>query len=88
MPSKEEIESEESDFPTHPPVRSSTAQTNPVARYNLRTLAHSTDTWSLCDNAPSFKENLLVKNDDEFEDWLFEDTRRMVHQGVLDNCDN
>ena len=32
-------------------------------------LAHPTDTWSLCDNAPSFKDNPLVKTDDEFDDW-------------------
>ena len=50
-------------------------------------LAHSTDTWSLCDNAYAFKdENPLIKNDDEFEQWLLEDIRRMVHQGKLDNC--
>ena len=51
-------------------------------------LAHSTDTWSLCDNAPSFKDNLLVKNDNKFETWLLEDTRQKVHQGMLDNCED
>ena len=35
-------------------------------------LAHSTDTWSLCDNAPSFKDNPMVKSDDEFDKWLLE----------------
>ena len=44
--------------------------------------------WSLCDNPPAFKENPLIKSDDEFEDWLLEDTRRMVHQGMLDNCED
>ena len=39
------------------------------------TLAYSTDTWSLWDNSPTFKEFPLVKSNDEFEDWLLEDTR-------------
>ena len=48
-------------------------------------LAHSTDTWLLCNNAPAFKENPLIKNDNEFEDYLLEDT---VHQGMLDDCEH
>ena len=51
-------------------------------------LAHSTDTRSLYDYAPSLKDNPLVKTDNKFDDWLLEDTRRMVHQGILDNCDD
>ena len=43
-------------------------------------LAHSTNTWSLCDSAPSFKDNLLVKIDDTFDDWLLQDTRQMDNQ--------
>ena len=42
--------------------------------------------WSLCDNAPSFKDNPLAKTDTKFDDFLLEDTRRMVHQGMLDDC--
>ena len=47
-------------------------------------LAHSTNAWTLCNTAPSFKEDPLVKCTNEFDTWLLEDNRRMVHQGMLD----
>ena len=39
-------------------------------------LAHSTDTWTLCNTAPSFKDNPMVKNDNEFNEQLLEDNRQ------------
>ena len=35
-------------------------------------LAHSTDSWFLCESAPSFKDNPMVK-DGNFDKWLLED---------------
>ena len=48
-------------------------------------LAHLTDSWSLCDNAPTFKDNPLV-TDNNFNEWLLEDNRRMPYQRMLDEC--
>ena len=47
-------------------------------------LAHSNNTWTLCDAAPSFKDNPMVKNDNEFDNWLLEEIRKIVYQGLLD----
>ena len=47
-------------------------------------LAHSTDSWSLCDSVSSFKDNPMVKSDDEFDKWLLEQNRQMVYQGMTD----
>ena len=40
-------------------------------------MAHSTNTWSLCDTptAPY-----------DFDEWLLEENRRMAYQGQLDDC--
>ena len=46
-------------------------------------LAHSTNTWTLCNTAPSFNDNHMVKNDNEFDNWLLEANRMMAHQGLL-----
>ena len=51
-------------------------------------LAHSTNTWSLCNNASLFNENSVVKSDEELDNCLLDNTIRMVHQGMLDNCDD
>ena len=51
-------------------------------------LAHSTDTWSLCNNVRSFKDNLMIKSDYKFDEWLLEDNRQMAHQGMLDECND
>ena len=45
-------------------------------------LAHSINLCSLCDSAPSFKDNPIVKSDD-FNEWLLEENRQMAHQGLL-----
>ena len=36
----------------------------------------------------SFKDNWLFQNDEEFNNELLEDTRKMVCQGLLDNCED
>lgn len=34
-------------------------------------------------------EHLNVKDDEEtFDDWILKDTRLMVHQGLLDKCED
>ena len=49
-------------------------------------LAHSTDTWSLYENAPLLSKNPMVKSNEAFDAWLLEYNRCMVHQGMPDNC--
>ena len=49
-------------------------------------LAHSTNTWPLCNAAPSFKDNPLAKSDNEFDEWLLKVNRRMAYKGMVDEC--
>lgn len=49
-------------------------------------LAHSTDLWSFCEHTPLLNVIPNVIIDDKFKKLIFEDTRRIVHQGMLDNC--
>ena len=30
----------------------------------------------------------MVTSDDEFDNWLLEDTRTMANQGILDECED
>ena len=46
--------------------------------------AHSTDSWSLYDSAPPLKDNPISILDNNFDQWLLEENRQMVHQGFLD----
>ena len=47
-------------------------------------LAHSTDTWSLCNSAPPLKNTPISNVTNNFDQWLLEENRRMAHQGFLD----
>ena len=49
-------------------------------------MTHSTDTWSLCDSTPSFKDNPISDIPYNFDRWLLEENRRMAYQGLLDEC--
>ena len=51
-------------------------------------LAHSTDSWSLCKNAPLLNENPNVRSDEKFDEQLLKDNRCLVHQGMLDSCED
>ena len=47
---------------------------------------YSTDSWSLCDNAPPLKDNPISNINNVFYQWLLEENRQMAHQGFLDEC--
>ena len=45
-------------------------------------MAYSTDTWSLCDSA-TMEDNPNTHVDNDFDQWLLEENRRMAYQGML-----
>ena len=51
-------------------------------------MAHSSELWSLCDNAPSFQANsmLLLRSEMAYDQRVIEVNQRLAYQGVLDNC--
>ena len=51
-------------------------------------MAHSSELWSLCDNAPSFQDNpmLCLCSKMEYDQFVIEMNQQLAYQGVLDNC--
>ena len=49
-------------------------------------MAHSSKLWSLCDNAPSFQDNTVLRSELEYDQHVIETNQRLAYQGVLDNC--
>ena len=47
-------------------------------------LANSTNSWVLCDNAPLLSKDTNIKKDEQFDEWILEDTCHIVCQGLLD----
>ena len=51
-------------------------------------MAHSSELWSLCDNAPSFQANsmLRLRSEMEYNQRVIKMNQQLAYQGVLDNC--
>ena len=49
-------------------------------------MAHSSKLWSLCDNAPSFQDNSMLRFEMEYNQHVIKTNQRLAYQGVLDNC--
>ena len=51
-------------------------------------MAHSSELWSLCDNAPLFQVNhmLRLRSEMEYDQHVIESNQQLAYQGVLDNC--
>ena len=58
-------------------------------------MAHSSEVWSLCDNAPSFslcdnapsfQDNLTFRSELEYDQQVIERNQQLACQSVLDNC--
>ena len=49
-------------------------------------MAHSSKLWSLCDNAPSFRDNPMFHSELKYDQHVIETNQRLAYQGVLDNC--
>ena len=51
-------------------------------------MAHFIKLWSLCDNAPPFQANpmLRLRSEMEYDQHVIERNQRLAYQGVLDNC--
>ena len=51
-------------------------------------MAHSSELWSLCDNALPFQVNpmLSLRSEMEYDQQVIERNQRLAYQGLLDNC--
>ena len=50
-------------------------------------LAHATDNWTLYDNAPLLSENPKIRSNEEFNEWILQDTQQIVQQRLLDESE-
>ena len=51
-------------------------------------MAHPNKLWSLCDSAPSFKDNPILCSELTYNQQLLKINQHLVCQGVLDNCND
>ena len=51
-------------------------------------MAHSSKSWSLCDNAPPFQVNsmLCLRSAMEYDQQVIERNQLLAYQGLLNNC--
>ena len=51
-------------------------------------MAHSSELWSLCDNAPPFQVNpmLCLRSEMEYDQQVIERNQQLAYQGLLNNC--